>query len=81
MGRAVKEILLYFNWRRIAMVYTDDGTTRRCYSIAEGIRKTLPSTDIVNVHNLAIDRATINDDEIDRFLDVLQQTARSNHLF
>lgn len=77
MGRAIKEVLQFFNWRRIAMLYTDDGTTRKCFSIAEGVRKILPSTDIINVHNLAIDRATILDEEIDRFLDILEGTARS----
>lgn len=77
MGRAIKELLVYFNWKRIAMVYTDDGATRRCYSIAEGLRKTLPAAGILNAYNVAIDRATITDDEIDSILTVLPTKARS----
>lgn len=79
MGRALKEMLLYFNWKRIAMFYTDDGATRRCYSIAEGLRKTLIQAGIINVLNTAVDRATANDDEIEKFLNAMSTFARSKY--
>ena len=36
LGRAVLEMMSYFNWKRFAFIYTDDMSTRKCYSIAEG---------------------------------------------
>lgn len=59
------------------MFYTDDGATRRCYSIAEGLRKTLLPANIVNVHNVGIDRATASDEDIEKFLKVMIGFARS----
>ena len=71
LGRAVKEFLTYFNWKRFAMFYTDDRGTRKCYSIAEGMRKVFANVDIVNVYNLMIDSATATDADIEKFLKAL----------
>ncbi len=76
----MKEVLLYFNWRRIAVIYTDDGATRKCYSIAEGLRKVLAPTNIINVYNLGVDRAKIKEEEIEKFLKGVAQFARSELL-
>jgi len=59
------------------MFYTDDGGIRRCYSIAEGLRRTLLKNNIVNVLNQIIDRATATDAEMEKFLTAVHQFARS----
>src|SRR5436189_180419 len=81
MGRALKEILLHFNWKRIAVIYTDDMMTRKCYSVAEGLRKVIAATNVVNVYNMGVDRQKISDEEIKIFLDSLPSFARSNNVF
>jgi len=62
------------------MFYTDDGATRRCYSIAEGLRRTLFKNNITNVLNHVIDRPTANDVEIEKFLTYMTSLARSEKL-
>lgn len=79
MGRALKEVLLHFNWRRVAMFYTDDGATRRCYSIAEGLRKTLIRANITNALSHVIDRAIANEAEMEKFLTIMVQFARGKN--
>lgn len=77
MGRAVKEMLNYFNWKRFAMFYTDDRGTRKCFSIAEGMRKVFANVDIINVYNLMINSATASATDIEIFLKALPELARS----
>ena len=67
----------YFNWRHFALIYTDDKAMRKCYSIAEGLRKAIAHENIVNVYNIPIDHATVQDEEIDKFLEEFPKLTRS----
>uniref|UniRef100_A0A915L9N2 guanylate cyclase n=1 Tax=Romanomermis culicivorax TaxID=13658 RepID=A0A915L9N2_ROMCU len=76
MGRALKELLLHFNWKRVASFYTDDNASRRCYSIVDSLKKTLLKAGIVNVLNTMVERISPTDDEIMSFLQTIKQFAR-----
>lgn len=81
MGRALKEILLYFGWTRVALFYTDDKTTRKCYSVAQGAMKIFPrhGIHIVLMHEIDGERPT--DEEVDRFLDAFPDLTRSDYIY
>lgn len=48
-GRALKELLLYFNWKRIAIIYSDDKTTRKCQSVVDGLSSYMAQSNIVSL--------------------------------
>lgn len=77
MGRALKEILEYFEWTRVALFYTDDKTTRKCYSVAQGAMKQFPRAGIHIVLAHETDGERPSDEEVDRFLDLFPQLTRS----
>lgn len=77
MGKALKEMLLYFNWKRLAMFYNDDGAARHCYHVAHGFRKAIHSSNISTVLRIGIHDTVISDEDIERFLNDLPSLVRS----
>uniref|UniRef100_A0A915JK51 Receptor ligand binding region domain-containing protein n=1 Tax=Romanomermis culicivorax TaxID=13658 RepID=A0A915JK51_ROMCU len=70
-------MLSYFNWTRVAFFYTDDKTTRKCYSAAQGAIKHLARAGIHIVLMHEIDGESPSDEEVDRFLDLFPALTRS----
>ena len=77
LGRALKEILLYFGWKRFALIYTDDQITRKCHSMAEGLRQTLASSQLLLAYSLQIDSGLEKSEDMKKFLNDLPHFARS----
>lgn len=77
----MKELLLYFDWTRVAMFYTDDKTTRKCLSVAQGAFKHFPIGGIHIVLFHEIDRERPTDEEIDAFLNQFPSLTRSKLSF
>lgn len=77
MGRALKEMLSFLGWTRVAIFYTDDKMTRKCYSVAQGAIKQFPRGGIHIVLMHEIDGERPSDEEVDRFLDAFPSLTRS----
>lgn len=72
----MREILQYFNWMRVAMFYTDDKSTRKCLSVAQGAFKHLPLGNIHIVLYQEVDGEVPSDADIEKFLVYFPQLTR-----
>lgn len=81
LGRAIKEMLVYFRWNRVALLATDDRAARKCYFIVQGMHTAFIRSPVKIEWRMELDYISPTDEDLQTFVEGMKKTARSEVMY